>query len=125
MSHEDAAENSARAARLRTFVHANKLAGHNPKSVVVTVGSINGEDLQTELVLDDVLSAANALDAQGVQGWAAARLACKEIWGEAGLDYADVALEAADTADDTLTKLRASMGSDVVDDEIAEFREQD
>lgn len=123
MSHEDAAENSARAARLRTFVHANKLAGTDAKSVVVTVGSINGEDLQTEVILDDLLSAANALEAQGVKGWAAARLAAAEHCGDESIG--DVILEAADTHDDTLAEYRRTQGDSRVDETLDDLREQD
>lgn len=126
MSQDDAATNSARAQELQTFIDGARLGrtGDDDGALSIYVGDHQGQEIRATVKIDTLLAAVNALESQGVKGWAAARLQCKEVWGPAGEDYADVALEAADTAEDTLTRLRASIGDAEVDEAIDELAEQ-
>lgn len=119
MSFEDAPENTARAERIRAFAVAHKAHPHTERGVAIMT-SPDGETLMLDV--EDLLAGADALEALGVKGYAAARLSVLNSGYHATV--ADVALEAADTPDDTLRTMRQAFGDRVVDEMLEELAEQ-
>lgn len=119
MSFEDAPENTARAERIRAFAVAHKAHPDTAAGVAIMTAP-DGEVLMLDV--EDLLAAAGALEALGVKGYAAARLSVKHSGYPS--DLGDVALEAADTPDDTLRTLRQAFGDRVVDEMLDELSEQ-
>lgn len=119
MSFKNAPENTARAERIRAFAVAHKAHPHTARGVAIMT-SPAGELLMLDV--EDLMLAADALEALGVKGYAAARLYLDDAGENPGL--ADTALQAAATSDATLAELRGTLGDARVEEELDELREQ-
>lgn len=125
MSADDAPRNTARAAEIRRFVALHRASSINGPQVYKMTGYTDDHEGEQTAVLtvDLLLSAANALEAQGITGYAAARLTAAEHWGDEM--HGDVILEVADTADDVLAEIRRNGGDRIVEATLEELAGED